>query len=210
MVKQLVRLSFACVVAISLCGLAVAHQHDDQGRQGANAYGFRNGYLDGFQHGSDDRGAQVGFNLESRDYDSAMRGYDPYMGNEELYRDAYRQGYAAGYGDGFYGRESRFEGPASGPPPYMGGEAYEHENGPRYGPSSVAYQTGFNDGEMQGEKDRRKHKDFRPEKNDRYEDANHGYTHSFGTKQEYKREYREGFLAGYQHGYRTMEGDWRR
>ena len=120
MIKQLIRLSFACVVAASLCGVAAAHQRYEQGPQGANAYGFRNGYLDGFQHGSEDRGAQVDFNMESRDYDSAMRGYDPSMGSDELYRDSYRQGYAAGYNDGYYGRESRFQGRNSGPP-YPGG-----------------------------------------------------------------------------------------
>ncbi|HEX5413995.1 MAG TPA: hypothetical protein VFZ27_19310 [Terriglobia bacterium] len=209
MVKQLIRLSFACVVALSLCGVASAHQRYDQGPQGANAYGFRNGYLDGFQHGSEDRGAQVDFNMESRDYDSAMRGYDPYMGNQELYRNGYRQGYAAGYNDGYYGRESRFEGRA-GSPPYPSGEAYEEHQGPRYGPANAAFQTGFNDGVIQGEKDRRKHKDFRPEKNDRYEDADHGYSHDFGPKQLYKRQYREGFMAGYQHGYRSMEMGWNR
>jgi hypothetical protein len=207
MLKQLVRLSFACVVAASLCGLAVAHQHDDRGPRGANAYGFRNGYLDGFQHGSEDRGAQVGYDFESRDYDTAMRGYDPYMGNEELYRDGYRQGYSTGYGDGYYGRPSRFEGRFS-DPRYQGGEAYEHDYGPAYGPSDVAFQVGYRDGSIQGQKDRRKHKDFRPEKNDRYEDADHGYTHDYGRKQDYKREYREGFLAGYEHGYRNIERAW--
>lgn len=210
MVRQLVRLSFACVVALSLCGVASAHQRYDQGPQGANAYGFRNGYLDGFQHGSEDRGAQVDFNMESRDYDNAMRGYGPYMGNTDLYRDGYRQGYAAGYNDGYYGRESRFEARASGPP-YPGGEAYEQDRGPGYyGRTNVAFQTGFSDGVVQGEKDRRKNKDFRPEKNDRYEDADHGYHHDFGPKQEYKRQYREGFLAGYQHGYRGVEQGWNR
>jgi len=203
MIKQLIRLSFACVVAASLCGVAAAHQRYEQGPQGANAYGFRNGYLDGFQHGSEDRGAQVDFNMESRDYDSAMRGYDPYMGSEELYRDAYRQGYAAGYNDGYYGRESRFQGHFSGPP-YPGGEAYQQDYGPGYGRPSPAFQTGFSDGVIQGQKDHRKHKDFRPEKNDRYEDANHGYRHNYGPKDEYKREYREGFMAGYQRGYRGV------
>lgn|SRR5574337_1381716 len=208
MLKQIVRLSFACAVALSLCGFAVAHEHEDRGPQSANAYGFRNGYLDGFQHGGEDRGAQVGYDYESRDYDSAMRGYEPYMGNDELYRHGYRQGYEAGYGDGYYGRGSRFD--ARFNSPRYQGNAYQYDHGPGYGPPNVAFQVGYRDGWIEGGKDSGNNKDFRPEKHDQYEDADHGYTHDYGRKQDYKREYREGFMEGYRDGYRGNEGAWNR
>lgn len=206
--KQLLRLSLACVVAAALSGLAAAHEHDDRTPHGAVEYGFRNGYLDGFQHGAEDRGAQAGYDFQSRDYQSATIGYEPYMGSEELYRNNYRQGYVAGYDDGYYGRGSRFQGqPAD---PRYQGEAYGYDAGPGYGHRSVAFQVGYRDGLIEGGKDRRKNKDFRPEKHDQYEDASHGYSHEYGSKQEYKREYREGFLAGYQHGYGDTQGGWGR
>ena len=52
---------------------------------------------------------------------------------------------------------------------------------------------------------RRKRKQFRPEKNDRYEDADHGYDKSYGPKNLYKEQYRQAFVRGYEDGY----GRWR-
>jgi len=154
--KQLLRLSLACVVAAALCGFAVAHEHDDRASHGAIEYGFRNGYLDGFQHGTEDRGAQAGYDFQSRAYHSAMTGYESYMGSEELYRNNYRQGYVAGYDDGYYGRSSRFQGhPVD---PRYQGEAYGYDGGPGYVHRSVAFQVGYRDGLIAGGKDRRKNK----------------------------------------------------
>ena len=58
----------------------------------------------------------------------------------------------------------------------------------------------------EGEKDRKHGKDFRPEKNDRYEDADHGYHKEYGSKDSFKMEYRQAFFRGYEDGY----GRWRK
>jgi hypothetical protein len=208
MLRLLTRLSLACMVALSLSGLAVAHERDDHGPRGAVQYGYHNGYLDGFQHGREDSGARVGYEFESRDYDSAMRGYESYMGSEEQYRNGYREGYATGYDDGYYGRDTRF-GDRSSELPYNG-EAYGYGQRPAEGPHSVAFQVGYKDGLIEGGKDRRHNKNFQPEKHDRYKDGDQGYTHDYGSKKDYKREFREGYMAGYQRGYGDLEGGWNR
>lgn len=75
-----------------MSGLASAHDYHDRGAQSTAAYGFQNGYAAGFQQGREDRQAQVGHSLHSRDYDDALRGYEPYMGSRDLYRDAHQRG----------------------------------------------------------------------------------------------------------------------
>ena len=206
MLKRISRLSFACIVAVSLCGWAVAHDRDDRDSHSAMMYGYHNGYLDGFQHGREDWRAQVGYDFNNRDYDAGSRGYERYMGRENQYRNGYREGYSAGYDDGFYGRGDRFNGPPRQEPYY--GEARTYNTLSPDAPQDLAYQAGFRDGLLDGGKDRRHNKDFRPEKHDRYEDADHGYTHDYGKKSEYKHEYREGYVAGYQRGYGDSEGHW--
>jgi hypothetical protein len=48
-------------------------------------------------------------------------------------------------------------------------------------------------------------KDYRPEKHDSYEDADHGYRKNYGSKDSYKGEYRKGFLRGYQDAFNRRE-----
>lgn len=204
MVRQITRLAVVLIATVSLCGPAFAHEHEDRGMQGPLQYGYQNGYLDGFQHGVEDLRAGVGYSYESRDYDSAMRGYESYMGSDRQYRDGYREGYRAGYNDGYHGRSARFIDPSD--QAYYSGDRRDYERGDAYDHQSVAFRIGYEDGLIDGGKDRRKHKDFQPSKHDRYEDADHGYSHDYGNKKEYKREYREGYVAGYQRGYRDVEG----
>lgn len=64
-----------------------------------------------------------------------------------------------------------------------------------------AADTGYRDGLAVGQKDRQKGKAFRPDKNDYYEDADHGYQRPFGDKGLYKRQYRVAFREGYADGY---------
>ena len=204
MLKLLSRVSLACIVALSLSGLAMAHEHDDQASHSAIQYGYRNGYADGFQHGQEDNRAGVGYNFRSRDYDHGMRGYESYMGSHDRYREGYRNGYQAGYTDGFHGRRARYYGTSSEPPSSRDGDDYGSRN--PEGRRSVGFRIGYQDGLIAGGKDRRHNKKFRPSKHDRYEDADHGYRHEYGSKREYKREYKEGFLAGYQRGYGQFQG----
>lgn len=210
MSRQLTKLALALIVAVSLTGVAVAHEHnyDNGALRSANEYGYRNGYQDGFQRGREDRRAGAGYNFRSRDYDHAMSGYESYMGNKHQYRDGYRRGYVAGYNDGFRGHEGRYMGSFRQRP--YGDTMPGYESRPSYGRRSVAFQIGYRDGLIAGGKDRRENKKFRPTKHDRYEDADHGYTHEYGKKKDYKRQYREGFVAGYERGYGDLPGDMNR
>lgn len=204
MLRLLSRLGLACILAVSLSGLAMAHEHDDHASQGAIQYGYRNGYMDGFQHGQEDRRAGVGYNFRSDDYDNGMRGYESYMGSHDRYREGYRNGYQVGYADGFHGRRARYY-RRSGEPPFTRDRGDYGSRNPD-GHRSVGFRIGYQDGLIAGGKDRRHNKKFRPSKHDRYEDADHGYRHEYGSKREYKREYKEGFLAGYQRGYGQFQG----
>ncbi len=64
-----------------------------------------------------------------------------------------------------------------------------------------AYQQGFQDGRIAGEKDRRGHHSFRPEHDENYRHADRGYNSGYGRKDDYRQQYRSGFTAGYQEGY---------
>jgi len=75
----------------------------------------------------------------------------------------------------------------------------------RWGYQDVAYDIGYRDGVSMGQHDFNKHKQFRSQKNDQYEDADHACSRSYGDKNAYKARYREGFLRGYAVGY----GRWR-
>jgi hypothetical protein len=204
MIRIFSRISLACMMAVSLSGLAMAHGRARGGPHSAFQYGSQNGYVDGFQHGREDRQARVGYSFETRDFDDAMRGYEPYMGSRDRYQDGYQNGYRAGYDDGFHARRAQNE------------EAYNDARNPAYGDDddsgradgrrSVGFRVGYQDGLIDGEKDLRHNKDFRPSKHDGYKDGDHGYSHDCGAKKEYKREYREGYMAGYQRGYRSLPG----
>jgi len=86
------------------------------------------------------------------------------------------------------------------------GYSYNGQNGDQYGrpygDASPAYDIGYRDGLAIGQKDSQKHKSFRPQKNDRFEDADHGYNRSYGDKNTYKNLYRDGYQRGYSEGYR--------
>jgi hypothetical protein len=71
----------------------------------------------------------------------------------------------------------------------------------RRGYDGPAFDIGYRDGVAVGQKDRGKGKAFRPDKNDYYEDADHGYQKGYGQKDFYKSQYREAFERGYSDGY---------
>lgn len=79
--------------------------------------------------------------------------------------------------------------------------AYGGSGRGRWEDHGYAYQYGYRDGVRQARHDLEHHRPFRPERNDRFEDADHGYHHDWGPKGAYKQEYREGFLRGYQDVY---------
>jgi hypothetical protein len=66
---------------------------------------------------------------------------------------------------------------------------------------SPAFDNGYRDGVAMGQRDSQKRKSFNPSKNDQFEDADRGYSKSFGDKNLYKNQYRQGFERGYAEGY---------
>ncbi len=190
-------------LALGLCGLGLAHAQE--GPIDSRQQGYQQGYRDGVEHSRQDRANREGYNLQSQDFRRADRGYDRYMGSRDRYREGYRDGYRAGYDDGYYGREGRFNQSYGG---YGDDHSYRRGDGDNdrddgyfrqgNGYFDVAFETGDRDGMEAAGSDWRKHKGYRPEKHDNYEDASHGYQKSYGPKNLYKQRYRQGFLRGYE------------
>lgn len=65
----------------------------------------------------------------------------------------------------------------------------------------IARDNGYRDGLEVGSKDFRSRKSYKPERSDRYEDADRGYHSDYGSKNAYKQAYRDGFRRGYDAGY---------
>jgi len=209
--KQIRTVGLVFAVLLSLSAVAVAGKHYHGGSLTAKDHGYEHGYRDGYTRGREDRDQRLDYNYQSEDYRLADRGYESYMGERDDFQDGYRDGYHAGYDDGYNGRSGRWDqvyGIDESAEPYSRGrydaedEVYSNRH---WGYRDVAYDIGYRDGVEQGEKDRRHNKDFRPEKNDHYEDADHGYSKDYGPKDAYKREYRQAFMRGYGDGY----GRWR-
>jgi len=109
----------------------------------------------------------------------------------ELQRDAARCGYPA-YDEG---RDDRWRDSDD----RYGDRPYDDYGRRRI--ENPAFDIGYRDGLAIGQRDRQRGKAFRPDKNDNYEDADHGYQRSFGDKGLYKSEYRDAFRRGYKDGY---------
>ena len=205
-------LGLALAMLFSVSGIGLAERHYAGGALEARDHGYEHGYRDGYTHGREDRSQRVDYNYQSEDYRMADRGYQPYMGEHDDFQDGYRKGYHAGYDEGYNGRSGRWNEvygiDESAPEAYPRGQYDSQDDvyvSRRWGYQDVSYDIGYRDGVLQGEKNRKHGKDFRPDKNDRYDDADHGYHKEYGPKDAYKREYRQAFLRGYEDGY----GRWR-
>ena len=171
------------------------------GSTDAREHGYQHGYRDGLRQGRADLTSNSSPNYESEDYRRADLGYEEYMGGRPDFQRGYRDGYKDGYEDGYKNRPIRSE-------VYSLRDDYDPDRVPRndedarhyekWSYSDVALDTGYRDGLSAGRKDFNEKKDFRPEKHDSYEDGDHGYRKSFGTKDQYKEQYRKGFLRGYE------------
>ncbi|GAC1672496.1 MAG: hypothetical protein NVS9B4_27450 [Candidatus Acidiferrum sp.] len=188
---------FAAVLLLS--GIAAAQQIYG-GSVVAKDHGYQHGYRDGLRQGRADVTRNVPHNLESEDYRRADLGYESYMGERDDFQNGYRDGYRAGYDDGYYNKSIRSD-------IYGVDDRYDPDRRPRtdadaryekWGYSDVAFDTGYRDGMQAGQNDLRQHKEYRPEKHDAYEDADHGYRKNYGDKNLFKEQYRKGFMRGYQ------------
>jgi hypothetical protein len=171
------------------------------GSTDAREHGYQHGYRDGLRQGRVDLTNNLSPNYENEDYRRADLGYEEYIGARSDFQRGYRDGYKDGYEDGYKNRPIRSE-------VYSLRDDYDPDRVPRsdedarhyekWSYSDVALDTGYRDGLSAGRKDFGEKKDFRPEKHDSYEDGDHGYRKSFGTKDQYKEQYRKGFLRGYE------------
>jgi hypothetical protein len=72
-----------------------------------------------------------------------------------------------------------------------------------------AREFGFRDGAAVAREDSYRGKPFNPNPRGRYDDADHGYRHEFGSKHEYREHYIEAYREGYQRSYRGYGGYYR-
>ncbi len=197
--RQIKVIGLMFVAMLFATGLAVA-QDRYGGSLNSKEHGYQHGYRDGLQQGREDRDRRLEHNFNTRDFKRADEGYERYMGEHDDFQHGYRDGYKAGYDDGYYGRQMR-------PDVYGLNDRYDPDRLPRgdadadaysrWGYSDVALDTGYRDGLQAGRQDLDRRKDFRPEKHDAYEDADHGYQKGYGDKNLYKEQYRKGFMRGY-------------
>ena len=100
----------ACAVAVTmvLSSFAVAQYRDDDDYYGnqnnaaqARQYGYQSGYRDGIAKGRHEGRENDPTDFRSREWESASRGYQPWMGPLSLFRLGYREGYRAGFQAGY-------------------------------------------------------------------------------------------------------------
>lgn len=206
-------LAMAAVVA--LCGLALAHDDDDNAKQ----HGYRHGYVDGYHHGGEDRRDRAGYDYRGQDFERADRGYDRNMGDLDDFQKAYRKGYRDGYDDGYNGRDRRMQADDD----YRGGwdRGRDYDDDDRGGwdrggrdrnipdvsrdakwtsmePKAIGYRDGVEVGLYDWINQRR----YNPHDNHWYSDADHWYDQA-STKRNFKSEYRRGFQVGYDEAFQS-------
>lgn len=205
MIRHL-KYSAMAVFALLLCVTVARAQDEYGGSRKAHQHGYQHGYRDGLRQGRADLKANAQPSYDSQDYRNADLGYESYMGDKDDFQGGYREGYKAGYEDGFGGKPVRTE-------VYVTREDYDPDREPRqnedpdlYAKSTyvdVATDIGYRDGVAAGRNDLRAGKDYRPDKHESYEHADHGYRKEYGDKGQYKEEYRKAYTRGYQDAFRA-------
>lgn len=83
---------------------------------------------------------------------------------------------------------------------YYNREGYGYDNFRRG--MHVAREIGYRDGAEVAREDMWRGKPFNPNPRGRFDDADHGYRHEFGSKHEYREHYIDAYRDGYQRNYR--------
>lgn len=211
--KTMLAVMLSLGLALVLSAPALAHDPDDyQGNsRDARQNGYQYGYRDGYQHGRVDRSRRESYDYRNDDYQRGDRGYDRSMGSRGQFKQGYRDGYKTGYDDGYYNRNARFGGyghdnrDRDGDHDRDRDDGYNQGNGGYYQQGNsyrdVAYNTGYQDGQHDGSKDRSTGHSYRPHEHDTWKDADHNLSTVRADKQDYKNIYRQGYERGYQQGY---------
>jgi hypothetical protein len=180
------------------------NRYDDS--MNAQEHGYQHGYRDGLRQGRADTSRNMPYNYESEDCRRGDFGYEEYMGSHRDFQNGYRDGFKAGYDDGYYnkpirnnvyGLDERYDPDAR--------RAEDPDRYPNAGYTDVAYDNGYRDELKAGQDDYRHHKDFKPERHDSYEDADHGYHSRYGNKNMYKEQYRKGYMRGYEDSFNRAQ-----
>jgi hypothetical protein len=82
--------------------------------------------------------------------------------------------------------------------------SYGRVSASSYDTERIARGWGKRDGFKDGWKAALKYREYDPEDNGDYRDANNGYKERFGSKFLYRTAYREGYLQGYDSGFRSV------
>jgi hypothetical protein len=174
---------------------------------GNNSQAYQDGYRDairdvqrrGAPHPDDRRWR------DDSDRQSYQAGYQ--AGYQQAMAAAQQDGRYGGYGNGGYGNG-----------PYDRDRDHDHDwnrnrgygqagqyGYPGYGGSQlaeVAQQSGYTDGAFYAQRDRQSGKRPNPTDAKGYKDADHNYSSSLGSKDEFKQIYRQAFIQGYRNAYR--------
>ena len=67
----------------------------------------------------------------------------------------------------------------------------------------IAFDKGYRTGLDRGDDDARHHRTPDPDRSSKYRNADDGYHHEYGPKEEYRESYRDGFRQGYNEAYRN-------
>ncbi len=204
---MLVRLRTILIAAALLFPFSTQLSADKKyhgGALDARQHGYEHGYRDGYHTGREEREARRKFDVNSHDYKEGDRGYEKYMGDKDQYKEGYREGYQVGYPDGYNLRPGQF-GAIYGPPnqpPVRGRDPLDDIYVTRgYGVSDVAFDIGYRDGVLDGTRDMNSGRGFRPEDQQMYRDADHGYRGVYGDRDAYRSRYRDGYTQGYRDGF---------
>jgi hypothetical protein len=193
--KPAVRMAaYALAVTLVMSGVALAQDYDDYYyRQGnpaqARQYGYQNGYNDGLLRGQHEGQENDPYDYQTPDWRQATRGYQEWMGAVNWYQRGYQEGYSSGFGAGYRGVAQSW---------YDGDDRRGHDGWRERDRDSIAYRTGYEDGEAVAREDAVRWKPFNSNPRGRYDDRDHGYRREYGSKGQYKMEYTNGYRAGYE------------
>lgn len=227
-------------MTLALAGSMLAQDRDgdddDRGYYGrggngaqARQYGYQQGYQDGLRHGREERRENDPGDFRSKDWESASRGYQSWMGPFGQYKNGYRDGYSSGYtaafrqdrggwggnrrGDGDHDADDGYGRYPSNNYPYgypgssypNGYPASSYPNGGYggYGNNgNVGYNYGYQDGANVARQDMSSGKPYNPNPRGKYEDEDTGYRSVYGSKSAYRSQYAQGYRAGYESTFR--------
>jgi hypothetical protein len=170
----------------------------------------QSGYTDGAFYAQRDQQRGAGPNpTEAKGYRDADHNYSSSLGSKDEFQQIYRQAFIQGYNNAYrggFGQRGQYGYPGRG----GYGQAGQYGN-PGYGNyggfggsqlAQVAQQSGYTDGAFYAQRDRQSGKRPNPTDAKGYKDADHNYSSSLGSKDEFKQVYRQAFIQGYNNAYR--------